>query len=465
MRRLWFASIVVLGVATAGYAADPAPPKPAPAEPAASPAAPKPAAPKPAAPAATDKPAPPPSAGQPGEEDTAELILGKAPPPLPREPRPAASPGFEPPHPGIEDFRNLPYPQSTYLGAKYLQLDPGFVYGIQEGLEFVYLRKYSQARDHFAAVETAYPGTAARAIGDTLVWQALMLENFDFKYDKQYWTSSKEAKKQLSDAISAPGADSWDHLAMAAVTGIESIHTMRQGSYVNALQLAFSAIDEIEKCRAAAPEFIDLKLADGLYNYWRTVVTQGSKVLPDFGDHRPEGIEQMTTVQDTGVFVKPLASFALAFTWLEERDYHRATVACVKNRVAYPDNIVNNLTCGQIYTYDRNFPEALEVFDKVSAVDPNNSRVHYLRGWTLLKSGGDLAKAQSELTTYLQTPYLEPYQRSYALLRLGQVYARQDQFSKAAENYEAAVKVDGNKEAKSALDKLAERKKDGKIDY
>jgi len=194
------------------------------------------------------------------------------------------------------------------------------------------------------------------------------------------------------------------------------------------------------------------------------VITKDSKVLPDFGDHKTEGIDQMTTVQQSGVFLKPLASFALAFTWLEEHDYHRATVACVHNRISYPDNIVNNLTCGTIYTYDRNFPEALTVFDKVSKVDPNNTRVHYLRGWTLLRSG-DLDKARSELTTYLGTTYLEPYQKSYALLRLGQVYAKQNDVTKAAESYSAAVKVDGNKEAKAALEKIgADKKKEGKTD-
>lgn len=414
------------------------------------------------APAAGTAPAPAPA----DEEEPPPSFTGKSPPPLPREPRSAAAPGFElPDAANYQEYKDLPYPHGTYLGAKYLQLDPAFVYGVQQGLEFLYLRKYTDARDHFAKLEVAFPGTAVRAIGDTLVWQALMLENFDFRYDKQYWTSSKQAKKDVAAALDVPGTEAWDHLAMAAITGIESIHTMRQASYVSALQLAFQAIDQIEKCRAAAPDFVDLKLADGMYNYWRTVVTMSSKMLPDFGDHRPEGIEQMTLVQDQGIFMRPLASFALAFTWIEEHDYRRATIACSRNRRYYPDNVVNNLICAQIYVYDRKFPEALEVLDRVTTVDATNSRVHYLRGWALLRQGSDMPRAQAELTTFLKAEYLEQYQRSLGHYRLGQVYARQEQYPKAVENYQASVKLDGNKEAKAALEKLDARKKEGKISY
>jgi predicted Zn-dependent protease len=199
-----------------------------------------------------------------------------------------------------------------------------------------------------------------------------------------------------------------------------------------------------------------------MYNYWRSVVTMESKILPDFGDHRPEGIQQMEKVEDQGVFMGPLASFALAFTWIEEKDYRKATSACARNRARYPNNVVNNLTCGTIFIYDRHFPEALAVFDRVLAVDATNIRVHYLRGWALMRSG-QLDDAKNELTKYLGSEYLEPYQRSYGLLRLGQVYARQQNDAKALESYQAAIKIDGNKEAKAAIERLEEKKKTGKV--
>lgn len=399
-----------------------------------------------------------------GKVKDEDRVSGRAPPTLPREPRPAGQVFQLPANLTPEQFRDLPLPHKAYIGAEVLQLDPEFVNGVQYGIDLIYLRKYSEAREYFGKLETSFPGTGIRNVADVLVWQALMLENFDYRYDKQYWTASKAAKKDVEAALATPGNEGWDHLMMAALLGIESIHTMRQGGYLNALQMAFQAMDHIEKCRAAAPEFIDLKLADGLYNYWRSVITMNSKMLPDFGDHRVEGIEQMQVVEDQGVFVAPMATLSLAFTWIEEGDLKRALTATSSNRSRYPDNIVNNLVAGTVYIYLRRYADAIEVFDHVAKVDPNNQRVHYWKGLALLRQG-QLDGAASEFQTYLKYEFLEPYQKSYTHYRLGQVQQRQKEYGKAAESYAAAVKVDGNKAAKSALERLEQRKKEGKITW
>ncbi len=413
-----------------------------------------------------------PALAEPGDDDETssgggmaddERVTGKAPPPLSRSPM--KPDGF-----GLRDditraeFENLPYPYEAYVGAEVLKMDPAFVAGIQAGLELMYLRRYTDARDHFAKLEEQVPNTGIRAVADTLVWQALMLENFDYRYDKQYWTSSKQAKSDLERAIGIEGNEAWEHLLMAAILGIESIHTMRQGSYLSALQLAFQAMDHIEKSRAAAPEFIDLKLADGLYNYWRSVVTMSSKVLPDFGDHRVEGIEQMQLVEEAGSFVAPMAPLSLAFTWMEEDGLQPASASFGRNNRSYPDNIINNLVGAMVQTYRRQYDQAIGTLDHILAVDPNNARAHYWKGVALMRKG-ELDSAKASFETYLATDHLEKYQKSYTHYRLGQVYSRKKEFANAIAQYEQAVKVDGHKAAKRAIDRLKERKKEGKIDF
>ena len=395
---------------------------------------------------------------------TEDTITGTPIPPLTREPRSAELVGPLPENLTFQEYKDLPLPTPAYIGAKMLSLEPEFVHGVQQGLELMFLRKYEPAREHFATLEQTFPGTAVRSVIDVLVWQALMLENFDYRYDKQYWTSSKQARRDLDAAMATPGNEGWEHLMSAAIVGIESIHTMRKGNYLSALSLAFQAMESIEACRAASPDFVDLKLADGMYNYWRSAITMSSKVLPDFGDHRVEGIEQMEIVERTGVFVGPLATLSLAFTWMEQNDLKRAVTSCAVNRSAYPDNIVNNLVCGMIYINMRKFPEAVEVFDRVIAVDPGNTRVHYYKGLALLKQG-ELEPAKTEFVSYLAAEHLEPYQQSYTNYRLGQVYARQHDYPKAVEHYKEAVKIDGHKSAKSAIERLESRKKEGKISW
>jgi tetratricopeptide (TPR) repeat protein len=407
----------------------------------------------------------PPAFAEDDEDESAggEVATGSKLPPLSGQPR--SPDGYVPVDVTTrEQYLDRPLPPAAYQGAAQLKMEPEFINAIQMGLEQIFKRDYNAARDTFEAVEAKFPGTAIADVVDMLIWQALMLENFDFKYDKQYWTSSKAAKTALQAAIAKPGNDAWEQLLMATVVGVESIHTMRRSEYLPALNLAFQAMDHIEKAKKAAPEFVDLTLADGLYNYWRSVITLSSKALPDFGDERVKGIEQMQLVEQRGVFLQPLATLSLAFTWIEENDYQRAAVSTAKNRRAYPDNIVNNLTAGTIYIYMRDYPAALKTLAEVERVDPKNMRVKYWKGLAQLRSK-QVAEAQASFEAYLTYEHLEPYQRSWTHYRLGQVYARQKEYLKAFNSYEAAHKVDGHKGAQAAAERLKERKKEGKISF
>ncbi len=399
------------------------------------------------------------------DDGVEESITGKTTPPLPSEPQSVHVSAKR-----LEEIKrekadaDSPYPATTFLGAETLKLDPQYVFEVQRGIELVFLRDYNGARDHFEKLDAAYPGTGVAEVIDVLVWQALMLENFDFKYSQQYWVSSKAAREALDVALKAEGGEGWEHLLYCGVSGIEAIHTMRQSQYTKALSLAFEAMGHLKESKEAAPDFPDLLLADGMYNYWRSVVTMTSKVLPDFGDRRVEGIEQIQAVEQAGVFLAPAATLSMAFTWLEEGAMKKALASCQTNRRAYPQNVVNNLVTGSTYVYMKKYDEALQVFDEVQAVDPKNKRVLYWKGVAKLRKG-DAKGAEKELRAYLASDYLETYQRAAAHWRLGTALQKQKDWGGAAGAYEEAVKLDKHKGAKHALAKLKERRKEGKISW
>jgi len=361
-------------------------------------------------------------------------------------------------------LQDRPYPPVVYRGAEALSLEPEYVHQVREGLEYMYRRDYNGARDYFADLDQEYPGRPLASVVNTLVWQAIMLENFDFKYDDQYWVSSAQARRDLEGALEVPGGEGWEHFLMAGMVGIEAIHTMRREKYLPALQLAFEAMDHAQRSREAAPDFVDMLLADGMYNYWRSVLTITTKVLPDFGDERVLGIQQLQAVERGGVFLGPPATLALAFTWLEERELKRAISSCLRNKRAYPNNVVNNLMLGQTYTYMRRFDAALEAYDRILTSAPDNKRVHYYRGVTLMRMGRS-PEAEQEFLAYLGFDYMEDYQRAAATYRLGQVYYRQKQYERAHDQFKAAVKMTGYKPAKRKLERMKQLKKQGRIDY
>lgn len=349
-------------------------------------------------------------------------------------------------------------------GVEQLGLEPAYVRGVREGLEKLFERDYKGTRAHFRALDGAFPGTGIAAAVDVIVWQAMMLENFDFRYESQWETANDRAQEQLQAALEQPGREGWEHFLMAGILGIEAIHTMRRHKYLPALRTALDAMGQAGHARKAAPAFTDLLLADGMYNYWRTVITQSSRMLPDFGDHRVAGIEHMVQVEREGVFLSRPATLSLAFSYIEEGKLRMAEKACRRNARDYPDNVINNLVLGQVLTYRRQYDEALAVFDRVLAVDPTNTRVRYWRAVALLRSGHS-PEAIEELRAFLDADYLEEHHRAAGHYRMGQAEYRNKRYASAEDQYKQAIKLSGHKGAKRALDRMKKMRRDGRITY
>jgi tetratricopeptide (TPR) repeat protein len=119
---------------------------------------------------------------------------------------------------------------------------------------------------------------------------------------------------------------------------------------------------------------------------------------------------------------------------------------------------------GSLFVSMRRYDDGLGLFDRVLAVDPKNTRVRYWQGVAFLKTNR-LAEAKTALGIYLAAPHLEPDQRSYGHYRLGQVHERAKEWSQAVEQYRLAVKIDGHKGAKAAIEDLEEDRKEGAITF
>jgi tetratricopeptide (TPR) repeat protein len=342
------------------------------------------------------------------------------------------------------------YSDVVRRGAFLLRMDVAFVHGCYEAVQMTYRRQYLAAKTKFADVGKTYPGSGTEPIGQVLVWQALMIENFDFKYDSQYQLAFKRARQELSDAILTPGNDAWDQFLMASLLGVDAIHAMRKSEYVTALNRGIDAIKYINRCKELAPGFVDAYLGDALYNYWRTIITQSTKGLPSFGDMRVKGIEQMRQVEKEGIFLGPAATLSLTYTWIEEGDLKRALASAQRNKRAYPENIINNLVLGRIQVSMRSFAEAEATYAGVLRIEPDNQRVHYYRTLLYMRTR-DWPKAHASIDTYLKFK-LEPEFAAAGHYQKGVIYFREENYKAAEASLQASLKAQKTDRAKVRLD-------------
>ncbi|MCK6520172.1 tetratricopeptide repeat protein [Myxococcota bacterium] len=332
-----------------------------------------------------------------------------------------------------------------------LDVDAALLHESWRGVELLYLRRYKDGKAHFDAMTTRWPQSGVGPAGNALLYQGMMMENFDFKWERQYTTHSNQAVQTLQAALKTPGAEPWERFLLGMMMGVESIHKMRKTDYFPALSRGLEAMEHLSVAQKLAPGFIDAQLGDGLYLYWRSVVTLSHKALPSFGDARPQGIQMMQNVERDGVFLSPGATLGLAFTWIEERDTARALEACQKNRRRYPDNVINNLVASRVHLSRRELTLSLKLLDEVLEDAPDNERAHYYYATVYLRMGR-LDDAERALDKYLSFN-LEPDQRAQALYRKGDVALRRERFAEARGLYEQSAAL-GYKPATEKLSRL-----------
>ncbi len=350
-------------------------------------------------------------------------------------------------------WMNRPYDADSYRASETLKTDVAMIDACRESIDLIYQRKYKDARKKLDALTTKYPTSGIGPVGIVLMYQALMFENFDFRYEKQYLVTFGEAKKQLDAGLAKPGNEAFENFLYAGLLAVDAIHNLRKEQYLPALDRALEAMKRLETTKKLAPEFPDTALGDGMYLYWRSAVTQQSKLLPDFPDRRAEGIELMRKAEKEAIFLGPGASLALAYTHIEERDLRAALDRLLYIRLAYPDNVINNMTLGRIYTSARRYNDAIRLFDEILADAPDSQRVHYFRGVALAR-GARYPEALKSYETYLGFKEIPKDARGQVLYRLGALYVRQEDKVKAKSYFEQAIAASGNEAAKRALDKL-----------
>lgn len=354
-------------------------------------------------------------------------------------------------------------PPIVEQGALQLGMSPMFVHHARRGLELLYRRDYDDFRAHFQEMDEVFPGTAVGPISEILAWQAIMLEDFSFEHTAEYEDASSKARAALGAAIEQPGAEGWEHFMMAGVAGLESIHAARGGRYVGALRLAFEAIDHAEKTRKAAPDFVDLQLADGLYIFWRSALAGKIPMLGGYADRKDDGIAMMRRVAANGVFLAAPARLSLAFAWLEINRFDNAVDELAVNHKHYPNNLINEQMYGVSLMYAGRLSEAMAAFDRVQQIDDSTRRVHYYRGLVHYRAKRN-AEAEKAFVHYLSLDGLEDHQRAWASYRIGRTLERQRRWAEAMDRYRDAVKTDGHDGAKKRIDHLRGLRRQGKID-
>ena len=144
-----------------------------------------------------------------------------------------------------EDEKTENIPKRIYDGARWLQMSVDFVWSCWEVMNHLYLRDYKGLHGVLQNVKQKYPDSGVAPVGRALMWQVLMLVNFDFKYEMQYKNSFDTAVQDLQRASVQPGNDAWENFLMGAIL-VDAIHELRKEDFLDAINQGYEAMKLIE---------------------------------------------------------------------------------------------------------------------------------------------------------------------------------------------------------------------------
>jgi tetratricopeptide (TPR) repeat protein len=367
--------------------------------------------------------------------------------------KPAVEAPLELPPPVVEDPGNLAYAAQSYEIARVLHLDIAFADRCRRAIEHIYARKYKDAKRELEALTVDAPTTGIGPAGMAVVYQALMFENFDFRYEREYKAAHSAAMAQIAAGLQTPGNEAIEYFLQAGMSGIQGIHRMRRGEFLSALASGYDCVLSLGEAKRAAPEFIDPLMGDGMYMYWRTVVARSTALIPDGADEREAGKALIKQVEKEGVLMGPAATLALTYSYIEDNDLRNALGRVMYGRLRYPDNVINNLTAGRVLTSMRRYDEAVTMYQDVLRAAPDNQRAWYHLG-VVYSRKRSFPDAEQAFKRYVAFPEVQPDYRGQAWYRLGLLYARESRVEDARAAYTEAVRVSKNEAARKALSKL-----------
>ena len=333
--------------------------------------------------------------------------------------------------------------------ATSLKMSPQLVQRASEALRLVYARDYRAARSAFSELHREHPELAIGNVGRMLIFQCLMLENFDYRFERQYQAHASLAIRDLEAAQQVPGNEAWEHFLKGGVLGIEAIHEMRKSNYVASMRKGLEALTSLRALEESAPDFVDPDLGYGLFFYWRTVIGQTSPLIPEGEDRRAQGIAMIEKVEQKGAFVAPGATLALAYIYSESGKPRKALAHSKRLHNRYPNNVINGLLRVRLLMRLRRYVTAHEAINQILAVDTDNHRVHYYRATIFLRQN-QLVQAHSSIDAFLAMP-LEEDPRAYGLHRKADIFFRQKNYVQARVFYKKAVELNGYSPSKKRL--------------
>ena len=242
---------------------------------------------------------------------------------------------------------------------------------LQEGIDASFREDYPQAESIFERVILMAPQDPAGYFFLAALYQAEMVDYESNFRENEFYKNVNSAKRLSAERIESNKEDAWAYLLLGNSYGAKGLYDARKGNWWSGLNNGLSAKSALKEALKHKPDLYDAYVGLGSYHYWASVVTKAFWWLPFFGDHREEGLEEMTLAYEKSTFSSDAAANGLIWMYIQEKNFDVALSLSEKMQAKCPQGKSFLWGVAQAYFEKRDWNNALikykELVEKLEA--------------------------------------------------------------------------------------------------
>ena len=204
----------------------------------------------------------------------------------------------------------LPIGGDNPLGAPQDELE-----ALQDGFELVFAGDYRGAWAFFEGHGAVAPDSPVGPLGETGTFLAARYAGEPMPID--YAAAHEATAETINHLVADESWTPWARTLDAMHQGVDGLFASNRGEYLVLLERCQAVLNHLDALEEEAPDFVDAKIASGLFDYWWTVIAHELPYVPAWRDRRASGLAELQEVARDATLVRGPAAFGLALSLVD----------------------------------------------------------------------------------------------------------------------------------------------------
>ncbi len=242
----------------------------------------------------------------------------------------------------------------------------------KKGIEYVYNLEFENAEKQFKELIAAQPKNPAGHFFLAMVtWWRILIDMENEQYDEQFYDSLDRVVDLADEMLDQNENDMNALFFKGGAIGFKGRLKAHRSSWLDAANAGRKALPIVQVASERDPNNFDILLGSGIYNYYAEVIPNEYPFVKPLllfvppGD-KAKGIQQIKTASEKGKYANIESTYFLMQIYYQfEKDYPKALELAQKLTTRFPNNMLFHKYLGRCYVVMTNWSEVQRVWTEI----------------------------------------------------------------------------------------------------